>query len=602
MSVARRFKIAAAVFVPYLLLSLGLFWPLIRQGFSTRLPAGADAVLDTWAYRWLPFAIGHGHNPFFSSVINWPHGVNLLANTTQLALAALEWPITTVFGPITSFNVACLLAPPLSASAMYLLARAFTSRRWLAWIIGLGYGFGVYEITAVANFHLQLLFVPIPPLLFLALYDLLAGRRLRAIPLGASIALLLIVQFFLSTEVLVITVTGLAIAGLIGLALSWRAQTGWWDRLVISLLVAFGLSGVVLAYPAWFAAFGPGSVNGVETLAPQAYRADLLGAVVPSDAVWLSPPAAQRFAQHFANGTSENYSYLGIPFVLTLVVAAVLLWRNRAVVTALLTAVAGFLLSMGAALTLDGRPSLSRDLTSAVGAWGPERLMSGLPLFKDLVPSRFALLTAIGALVALCALADHLLTTPRHASKSWQRTTAVVALCAVCLIPMIPTLPLGELRLAIRYATPPAGMAQLIDGRVAAQEPVATYPYAWSDNMSPLLWQVGLDFAFSMPSAYFRVPAGRHHHVAFDGTYGYGTPTLVGEVLTSLERTGRAMPLTPALKAGFSAQLRSWHIHWLIASFSKKREPFDLRYLSELLGHPPVNRINRLALFSTDSS
>ena len=599
---ASRLAYAAAVFVPYLILSIGLFWPLFQKGFGTHLPDGADAVLDSWAYRWLPFAIGHGQNPVFSSLVHWPHGVNLLANTTQLALAAIEWPITSLFGPIASFNLACVLAPPLSGSAMYFLARAFTPRRWLAWIIGLGYGFGVYEMTAVANFHLQLLFVPIPPLLFLALYDLLVGRRLRSVALGVAIAVLVIVQFFVSTEILVITVTGLAIAGLIGLALSWRTQMGWWKRLVTTLLVAAGLSGAVLAYPAWFAAFGPGSVNGVETLAPQAYRADLLGAIVPSSAVWLSPPAAKSLAAHFATAPSENYSYLGIPLVLSMVVAAVLLWRNRAVLTALLTAGAGFLLSMGAALTVDGRPPLSRDLSGAVGAWGPERLLSGLPLFKALVPSRFALLTTIGALVALCALAEHLATPPRHASGSWRRTGAVVALCAVCLIPMIPALPLGELRVAVRYATPPVGMAELIDGRITAQEPIVTYPYPWSADMSPLLWQVGLDFRFSMPSAYFRVPAGRHHHVAFDGTYGYGTPTLVGEVLTSLELKGHAMPLTPALTTAFSAQLRSWHILWLLASFSKKREAFDLRYLTQLLGQPPIERSGHLALFPTRSS
>ena len=105
-------------------------------------------------------------------------------------------------------------------------------------------------------------------------------------------------------------------------------------------------------------------------------------------------------------------------------------------------------------------------------------------------------------------------------------------------------------------------------------------------------------FRFAMPTGYFRVPVGRDRHVGFSGTYGYGEPTYVGEVLTSLEMPGRAMPLTPAVRAQFLAQLHAWHCHWLLASFSTHLANQQAFYLSVLLGSPPSASRRHLALFA----
>ena len=599
--VRRRLEIGTLIYLPYLIASLVLFIPLLTRGFSTRLPAGADSVLDTWGFQWLPHALTTGANPFFTQIINYPHGVNLLANTTQLGLAFVEWPVTAAFGPIASFNLACLLAPSLSAAAMYLLARTVTRNRIVAWLAGLAYGFSAYEVNALSNFHLQLLFIPLPPLFFLALYDLLAGRRWRAVPLGLALGGLTIAQFFISTEILVVTIIGLAIAAVISIAITWRAQIGHWGRLITVGVVALGVATIALAYPAWFATLGPGSINGVETLSPQAYRADLLGPLLPSGHQLIAPAVAIKLSNHFATTPSENYSYLGIPLVLVLIASGVLLWRRRTVVVALATAVVSFLLSLGGAIAVSGTPRLSRDLTRAVGAWGPERLLAGLPLLKDVVPSRFALITVIAALVAFAALLD-LISRRLKDHAGWARTLVVGGVAVLCILPLLPRLPFGELRRSVRYDAPPAGMAQLLEGRVPHGAPVTTFPYPWAGDMSPLLWQTGLAFRFAMPTGYFRVPVGRDRHVGFSGTYGYGEPTYVGEVLTSLEMPGRAMPLTPDVRAQFLAQLHAWHCHWLLASFSTHLANQQAFYLSVLLGRTPTASTGHLALFKVPSA
>lgn len=83
--------------------------------------------------------------------------------------------MTAVWGPVATLNLWWVLAFPLSAGGAYLLARRFTASRWIAWFAGLLYGFGPYPVAQGAG-HLNLAFVPIPPLVMLCLYDLLVGR------------------------------------------------------------------------------------------------------------------------------------------------------------------------------------------------------------------------------------------------------------------------------------------------------------------------------------------------------------------------------------------------------------------------------------------
>ena len=63
---------------------------------------GADQISQIWWIAWANFALADGHNPFFSTWQNAPTGVNVVANTSMLALGVLISPITSAFGPIVS--------------------------------------------------------------------------------------------------------------------------------------------------------------------------------------------------------------------------------------------------------------------------------------------------------------------------------------------------------------------------------------------------------------------------------------------------------------------------------------------------------------------
>ena len=585
----------------YQTLSTIILWPLVTRGITTNLPYGTDAVLDSWGYSWLPHALTNWINPFVTDYVNFPHQVNLLANTTQLALALIEWPITAIAGPTASFNLACLAAPTLSAGAMYLLARTVTDRRLLAWVAGLLYGFSAYMLTALGSFHFQLFFVPVPPLLFLALHHLVAVRRMKASILGLGIAGLIVVQFFISTEVLMTTMIMTVIAGLCAIALCPRQLLAAWRYVLSTLAVAGGATFALLLWPAWIALAGPGRISGLVILTPQAYRADLAGPIFPTTTQAIVPARAAEISSHFASAVSENYSYLGIPLLLATIVGAALLWRNKVVVVASLVSLLAFVLSLGGALVVAGTPSQGSIGTEATGSWLPGRLLEKLPLFENVIPSRWALFTSIGVALIFVALLDRL-----ASARSSRRTTRIgiagaVALCVAVAIPLLPRLPLGEASLSVDYALP-AHMKKLVASTIPTGDAAITFPYPTGDNfMRPVTWQSAMDFPFKMPAGYFRVPQGPLHKVGFDPVYGYGFSSYPAQVLVQLER-GTPPAMSSTVRSAFRSPLDRWGVRWLVADVGGSANPAaTTSYLAFLLG-PPVATKGTVSIFEVPST
>ena len=587
---ARRLAVAAWVLLSYQLLSTIILWPLIARGITTNLPFGTDAVLDSWGYSWLPHALTNWLNPFVTDYVNFPHQVNLLANTTQLALALVEWPITAVAGPTASFNLACLVAPTLSAAAMYLLARTVTDRRLVAWFGGLLYGFSAYMLTALGSFHFQLFFVPIPPLLFLALHHLVAVRRLSAWKLGLGIAGLLVAQFFISTEVLMTTVIMVAVTGALATMFCHRQVADGWRYIATTLGVGAAATFALLAWPAWIALAGPGRISGLVILTPQAYRDDLAGPIFPTTTQAIAPARAAQISSHFASAVSENYSYLGIPLLVATIVGMLVLWRSKAIIIAAIVSILAFILSLGGALVVAGTPTQGAIGTEATGTWLPGRLLEKLPLFENVIPSRWALFTTIGVALILTALIDKI--AARRSSRARTRIgiAGAVALCVIVAVPLLPRLPLGEASISIDYALP-AHMDKLVSSTIPEGDAAITFPYPTGDNfMRPVTWQAAMDFPFKMPAGYFRVPQGPDHKVGFDPVYGYGFSSYPAQVLVQLER-GSPPAFTPTMRQAFVSPLNRWGVRWLVADVAGTPKHKATRlYLAFLLGKPVATK------------
>ena len=132
----------------YLLLSFFIWSNVWRHPTSTTTCGCGDSSLFTWFIEWPAYAISHGLDPFFSTAMHVPGGVNLLANTSVIGLGFVLAPVTWLFGPVASLNVALTLAPVLSALSMFILLRRWVSWTPAAFIGGLLYGFSPFILVS----------------------------------------------------------------------------------------------------------------------------------------------------------------------------------------------------------------------------------------------------------------------------------------------------------------------------------------------------------------------------------------------------------------------------------------------------------------------
>ena len=99
-----RYFPTALVIVMYLVLGIVAFWP-VYPGISQRLFSHeADYSLSVWYLDWIPHAIAHGLNPFFSNSIFVPTGVNLAQNTESPLLGLIAAPFAPVLSPLVRAN------------------------------------------------------------------------------------------------------------------------------------------------------------------------------------------------------------------------------------------------------------------------------------------------------------------------------------------------------------------------------------------------------------------------------------------------------------------------------------------------------------------
>ncbi len=427
-------------------------------GAVSQANSAADPGASMWFLTYLPYALLHGHNPLFASIANAPYGVNVMNNTSALTPALLVAPVTLLFGPATAYVTAMTLAFATSATAAYLLLRRWTYWRAAAFVGALAYGFSPYMIGQGSE-HLNLVFVPIPPLILLVLDELLVRHRARPELLGVLLGGLVVAQYFTSTEILatsvVMTAIGLAVAALL------RRQEVR-SLLVPTLrcgIVAAAVSGAVLAYPLWVTLDGPARVSGPLPIAAKSYRADLAATVVPSRLQAIVPAGTVRASSQFVDGgVGENGAYLGIPLLLAVVGTSLILWRKRIAVSwAACMFLVSLTLSLGARLVISGRPSSA----ASTGLPLPEAILNHIPLGANILPIRFSLYTALFAGILLASLIDAVWQRLRRGAPAG-RAAGALTVAVIALVPLLPAWPEGTQSLSVpRYFTSRGWMPSL---------------------------------------------------------------------------------------------------------------------------------------------
>ncbi len=392
----RGWRSLTAGAVGYLALSVALWWQVWSTHPTSTTTCGCgDTSLFTWFLAWPAYALRHGLDPFYSTYLFHPTGVNLLSNTAEVGLGIVLAPVTWAFGPIATLNVALTLSPALSALTMYVLLR-----RWVAWAPsafagGLLYGFSPFIVVSLTDAHLMLGMAAVPPLVVLCLDELLIRQRWRWWVTGLAFGGLALAQFSVGTEVLVITGIASAIGAVLvvaGAAVLHRdvlvARAPYACRAAVA---AAASTAVLVAWPTWFALAGPAHLSGrIWGSAVLSYGGTTLGFFVHA-----MPPSAKVTAlTHEVGGyqaPSLSGQYLGVGLVAVLVVGLVV-WR-RDLRLWLFTAV--------------GVVSAFFSLGLSFTGWTLWRLVVRAPLLDNVIPSRFVLVVYLCVAVILGIVVDH---------------------------------------------------------------------------------------------------------------------------------------------------------------------------------------------------
>lgn len=405
---------AAVVFLLYLAVSLIYFGrPVLGHLGSVAVAHDeVDSSQYMWFLSWWPWAILHGHNPFFEHVALVPGGYNL-AWATSLAVPSLALsPITLAFGPVVAYNVFALLAPPLSAVAAFALCRHVTRSFWPAVAGGFVYGSSGYVLFQAqgAPWLVLVPFIPVAVLLFLKHLEGSIGDRRYVVLLGLAIAL----EFGTATEIVATT----TLFGALTLALAYALFPGRRPALRRTAFVtafAFAAAGIVVL---------PFLVSmlhhhEVPNQAVQFSKAptDPFSIVVPTDLQFKAATQIRAWGKLGVPGGVNCVAYLGLPLVLILLAWAVGRRRERTTWLLGITFLGLVLANMGKTLLIAGH-----DTHIAL----PWRLMGHVPLFEYALPPRFAVYPSLVA-----ALILSLWIARRGPAWRW----AIVGVALVALLP-----------------------------------------------------------------------------------------------------------------------------------------------------------------------
>jgi hypothetical protein len=550
----------------------------------------------------------HGQNPFFTRQMNMPDGVNMMANTSLLGLTLPLAPVTQLFGAPVAYLVLLVLVLAATAISWYaLLIRHVVRSRFAAFVGGWVCGFGPSTV-AQANGHPNIVaqFL-VPWIIWRAIKMREPGRLLRN---AVILAALVVWQFFINEEVLLLTGMGLGLVGLVHVIWHRRAALPEALRFLRGVTVAAAITFLVVAYPLWFQFFGPQHYRGLPPLV-QAYGVDLWSYFsFASESVSGNSNAGALFA---ANPAEQN-GFLAWGLILLLGGIVWQLRRSSLVIGLAVAGVTFVLLSPGDKIVIRGHH---------LNVYGPWALLSKLPLFDTVVATRLGLaVTPIAALLLalgcdrFIAWTATLRAEPAAEGSPAERQSADAdgeaapesadekpaeepaganptplgrrfrlagaALLAVALVPIAPT-PLPAVGQPIPAFISHGTYRQYVPpGRSLVTVPLPRPPF-----MDALFFDAATLDNFAFPRGYFLGPGVDSKHPDQLGSM-YGAPFRpTSTLLEGVAFTGRVPAIGPVDRAAAVEDLTYWRAAVIILPFGANRE-FELyQATSDLVGFAP---------------
>ncbi|OBI77148.1 hypothetical protein [Mycobacterium asiaticum] len=528
-----------------------------------------DQQQTIWYLGWTPHALANGLDPFFTTQIGAPAGVNLMWNTPMTLLGLLGWLPARIGGPIFGFNVLMVLGITLSGFTAWLAIRRYTGDGLGPMTGGAIYAFSPY-VASHAALHLNLTTAWVPPLFLLVLDELLVTRRRPPWQSGMALGILSAAQLYITEEMLAASV--LAAAVLVGV-LALVRQDGRIRQSTARLATALGVATLTFltltAYPLAVQFFGPQRING-QVQDPNIFSTDLLNLILPTPYQLIAPDAVTHVSEKFSGLYHEATGYLGLPLILLIVVVAIRQWGDLRVRIATITGALILVLSLGPELHV-GNNALHIPL--------PWLLFAKLPLLKHLLPGRFTLFVWLAVAVVIAI-------TVQRATKVAPRKRAqwLVAIAAA-LVVILPA-PLEQ-----RASYTPLFFRTWASQGIKPDEIVLVAPYFLdaAGRAEPMLWAADTDYGLRMPEAYAYMPQP-------DGRTRTGPPpTRLAQIMLMIQDDKIPVLARDEVRAQIAADLRAADVRHVIVG-PMQQWPAMFAFFTDLFGRDP-QRVGEIGIW-----
>ena len=477
-----------------------------------------------------------------------------MAQTSVTGLSLPLVPVTWIWGPVASFNVASTLTPALTAFFAFVVIRRWAPWTPAAFLGGLLYGFSPFVLTSLEFGHLMTAALMLLPLILAVLDEILIRQRHSAVWSGVALGALVFAQLFMSSEVLaicaIVTVIGLIVLVVAAAILQPDELRRRAPHAAKGLAIGLAVGGVLLVWPVWFALAGPAHLSGLLWK-----NLPLIGGVRAANFVSSSTPtggASLYLTLGGYEGTPLGSTvYLGWTFIGVLAVGVVAFWRDKKMWFF------GFLLVLSVVLSIGPKR----------GEWVPAQILDKLPVIENVAVQRFMAVGFLAAAVLLALILFHV----HERLPDWRGWLGAVAVSVLALVQMVtvfaPQLPYTMTRVILpRWYTTVA--PNLPPGRV-----LLSYPSPFSGIQVAMSWQAVNRMHYSQAGG-----GGPQGQASFAGSAAAGL-----KVLTNLG-FGIGVPLPTGTAAEYAAvrhALKVWQVTTVVVATNAEAPPLQQ-------GHDPT--------------
>jgi hypothetical protein len=533
-----------------------------------------DTAQFAWGLTYTQWSLLQGQTPLLSHLVEAPHGVNLMWNTSTPFLGAVSAPITLLAGPVLGYNIVLLTVLVANGFSCYLALRRFVAPRLPRAAASLFFGFSPYLIPH-ANGHLNLTSVFLVPIILVLLHELVIRRQWSPVKLGLALgatlsAQLLMTEELLATEAIAAVVGALLLVALFPRQAALAIREGLALRVAKVSAVTLTVVGIVAVYPLHVQFFGPRRLERGLVHNTEDFVTDLGQLWFPIRTIQWVAGLWDHEQPPFTGGAGEFNGYLGVPLIAVLVASVTWLWRRRPVVRwAAMFLLAMMVLSFGPSLHVYGENT---------GVWMPWAAVREIWILGSLIPARLALYCDLAAALIVAITGAELL------GKAHLRARA---LAGVVVVPVAISVWPSALN-AAPAPTPPfftteAMVEEVPRDSTALLLPLSAEGNGTQDDASAIVWHAQSRFHFRMTGGYWLNPSPTG-----EPQIGPTRTPLVQHILDI--QNDRPASMTQEERRAFLAELRSQGVERVLLGPMDEDYGDMLRFLDDLLGAPQADR------------